>query len=74
VKHRVARGTARLKLLGTGVWNLTVSIARDIRNELKLLNDGGAYHSRGVSTSRRRQAREFKAALAQRYSQNTRCC
>ena len=66
MKHRVARGTARLKLLGTGVWNLTVSIARDIRKELKLLNNGGAYQSRGVSTSRRQQAREFKAALAQR--------
>lgn len=74
MKYGVTRGTALLKSVGAVVWDLSASIARDIRDELRLLNNGGAYHSRGASSSRRQQTREFKAVLAERYNQDIRCC
>jgi hypothetical protein len=74
VNYRVSRQTALRNWLRAGAWDLTVSIAREIANGLKLLNHGGEYRVGGASNSRRQQAQEFKAALTEQYSQHTRCC
>jgi len=74
MKYGMTRATAELKSLGASLWNSTVSSAREIGEELKRLNHGGAHYTRGALTSRRQRAREFKAALAKHYEEHARCC
>jgi hypothetical protein len=74
MKNGMTRARAELKSLGASLWNSAFSSAREISEELKRLNHGGAHYTCGAPTSRRQQAREFKAALAEHYEQHARCC
>lgn len=74
MNQRVTRGTALLKWLRYGVWAITVSIGREIFNELKVLNRGGKYSTNRAARSRGQRAREFKANLAKQYDHHTLCC
>ncbi len=70
---RVTPGTALIQRSRAVVRELAV-VAHEIYAELKRLNRGGDYPKTRTFDSRRMQTQAFKAALALRYREHSRCC